>query len=141
MKKLGIIFVLTLSLVSCLSNDPKATSGTGYYGKWTLEKMNVRNENVTVDKLQWQENYDFNTDGTFTKTRIKEGKTTTGNGKFVVKKIDNETNFELTYNEKTDIVGSCLGDLTESLSLNKENSLVSNWQMCDGPGLIYKKSK
>lgn len=141
MKKLGIIFIVMLSLVSCLGTDSKKTNANGYYGKWKLYNMGVRNTNVTVDTLEWQETYDFNTDGTFIKTRIKEDKKTTGSGKFVVKKIDNETNFELTYNEKTDIIGSCLGDLTESLTLNKENLLVSNWQMCDGPGLIYKKSE
>lgn len=130
-----------LSLVSCLGNDSKKTNINDYYGRWTLFNMGVRNTNVTVDKLEWQETYDFNTDGTFMKTRIKEGEKTTASGKFVVKKIDNETNFELIYNKKTDIIGSCLGDLTESLTLNKENLLVSNWQMCDGPGLIYKKSK
>lgn len=142
MKKIGIAFVLMLLFISCSNEKAKSPEPSDYHGKWTLiEVTGFKPANIIFDKLGWQEFYTFNTDKTFVKTRIKDNKTTTVIGKFVMTKIENEMNFELTYNENNDIIGTCSGNLTENLSINKEGLLVNSWQMCDGPGLIYKKSK
>jgi hypothetical protein len=142
MKKTGITFALVLILISCSNDKVKPPKSSDYYGKWTLiEVTGFKPANIIFDKLGWQESYVFNSDATFVKTRTKDNKTTTASGKFVKTKIDNEIHFELTYTENSDIVGSCTGNSTEDLSINKEGLLVNSWLMCDGPGLIYKKSK
>jgi hypothetical protein len=142
MKKIGIILILVLHLISCSNDKAKSPISSDYHGKWKLiEVSGFKPANIVFDKLDWQESYVFNTDKTFIKTRSKDNTTTTATGKYVVTKLDNETHFELTYNESNDIIGSCTGNLTEALSINKEGLLQNSWQMCDGPGLIYKKSK
>ncbi|MEP6805826.1 MAG: hypothetical protein ABI892_14960 [Flavobacterium sp.] len=146
MKKFGIVIILMLSLISCSSEkndaDSKATVLTDYYGKWTLIKMSGSfiNSETTGSKMEWQETYVFNTDGTFTKTRVKNNITTVSSGTFVLTNIDNKTGFALTHKEKSSIIGNCHGDLSEFLSVNQDGLLQSSWQMCDGPGLIYKKA-
>jgi hypothetical protein len=80
MKKMAIVLILALSLISCSSNDKsKASAGSDYYGKWTLVKIsgNKINAETTGSKMEWQENYVFNTDGTFVKTRVADNTTTT----------------------------------------------------------------
>lgn len=142
MKKLGIIFILMLSLISCSKDDTKTPAATDYYGKWTLVKMTTfRTANTIFDKLEWQESYVFNTNGTFVKTRIADNKTITASGTFKTTKSDKGTSFELTYKENSPIIGTCFGNLTESLSINQEGLLVSFWQACDGPGLVYQKAR
>jgi len=140
MKKLGIIFIVIISLISCSKEDNKTPVATDYYGKWTLIKMTTfRTANTIFDKLEWQESYVFNTDGTFVKTRIENNKTTTASGTFKITKTEKETLLGLTYKESSPIIGTCFGNLSESLSVNKEGLLVSFWQACDGPGLVYQK--
>jgi hypothetical protein len=143
MKKMAIVLILTLSLISCSTNDKsKATAVSDYYGKWTLVKIsgNQTNSETTGSKMEWQENYVFNTDGTFIKTRVRDNVTTTSTGTFVIEKKDNTVGFALTHKESSAIIGNCMGDLSEFLSINEDNLLQSSWQMCDGPGLIYKKA-
>jgi len=142
MKKIGIIFIVMLNLVSCSNDDKKSPDASDYHGKWTLIKMTgIKNANVIFDSLEWQETYVFNTDGTFVKTRIKDNKTTIATGNFTMTNADNVKHFELNYKESNAIIGSCFGNLTESLYINTDNLLVGLWQVCDGPGLIYKKLK
>jgi hypothetical protein len=143
MKKIAIVLILILSLISCSSNDKsKASAVSDYYGKWTLVKIsgNKINAETTGSKMEWQENYVFNTDGTFVKTRLADNTTTTSGGTFVIEKKDNTVGFALTHKESSPIIGNCMGDLSEFLSINEDNLLQSSWQMCDGPGLLYKKS-
>lgn len=132
-----------LSIVSCSSADVTSRTISDYNGKWQLIKMSGSriNSETTGTKMQWQETYVFNEDGTFVKTRIADNETKTAVGTFKITKNGQETLFELTYKESNDIIGSCFGNLTENLFINPDNLLVSSWQMCDGPGLIYKKTK
>ncbi|MEO7978698.1 hypothetical protein [Flavobacterium sp.] len=146
MKKFGIVFILMLSLISCSkesnNEESKSTVVNDYYGKWTLIKMSGSfiNSETTGSKMEWQENYVFNTDGTFTKTRVRNNVTTTSIGTFVITTIDDTSGFALKHKESNSIIGNCYGDLSEFLSVNEDSLLQSSWQMCDGPGLIYKKA-
>ena len=143
MKKFGITFILMLSLISCSNEDTNPPLVLDYYGKWQLTEMSgsVINSVTTGPKMYWQEFYVFNTDGTFVKTRIKDNTTTTASGTFSVVTILDETHLELTYSENSTLVGSCYGNLKEDLFINNNNLLVSTWQNCDGPGLVYQKKK
>ena len=132
-----------LSLISCSNEDTNPPLVLDYYGKWQLTEMSgsVINSVTTGPKMYWQEFYVFNTDGTFVKTRIKDNTTTTASGTFSVVTILDETHLELTYSESSTLVGSCYGNLKEDLFINNNNLLVSTWQNCDGPGLVYQKKK
>ena len=132
-----------LSLISCSNEDTNPPLVLDYYGKWQLTEMSgsVINSVTTGPKMYWQEFYVFNTDGTFVKTRIKDNTTTTALGTFSVVTILDETHLELTYSESSTLVGSCYGNLKEDLFINNNNLLVSTWQNCDGPGLVYQKKK
>ncbi|WP_428233115.1 hypothetical protein [Flavobacterium sp.] len=141
MKKLVIICILMLSLVSCSSDNVKSSSSveTEYYGKWTLVKITGNFVTNTTSNMAWKETYIFNTDGTFSKTKTENNTTITAVGTFKITTPPNETLFELNYKESSSIVESCNGHQTENLHLNKDNTLASDWQNCDGWGLIFKK--
>jgi hypothetical protein len=143
MEKIGIIFMLFLSVISCSSDNSHATVISDYNGKWQLVQMSGSfiNSETTGSAMEWQESYVFNTDGTFVKTRVADSKTVTASGTFKITKADDRTQFELTYKENSPIIGSCLGNPSESLFINEDSLLVSSWQACDGPGLQYKKMK
>lgn len=141
MKKITITFILMLSLISCSSDD--ANPSLAYYGKWQLIEMSgsIARSVTTGSEMDWQESYTFNTNGKFVKTRIKNNTTTTVSGTFSISKTSNETHLELTYSESSTLVGSCYGNLKEELFINSNNLLVSTWQNCDGPGLVYQKKE
>ncbi len=143
MKKFGITFILMLSLISCSSDDAKPPLALDYYGKWQLIEMSgsTINSVTTGSEMSWQEFYTFDTNGKFVKTRIKDNTTTTASGTFSVVTILDETHLELTYSVSSVLVGSCYGNLKEDLFINNNNLLVSTWQNCDGPGLVYQKKK
>ncbi|MNQ70400.1 hypothetical protein D3C85_850370 [compost metagenome] len=143
MKNIGIVFILMFCFLSCSNSGADSVVITSYYGKWKLTKRT----GVFILALymegnpQWQEFYDFKTDGTFTKTRVQETTKTFASGKFEIKKNQNETQLNLTYTEDNDIIGNCFGNLSEDLYINSEGLLTSSWQMCDGPGLFYEKMR
>ncbi|EJL59210.1 hypothetical protein [Flavobacterium sp. CF136] len=143
MKKFGITFILMLSLISCSNEDANSSLVSDYKGKWQLIEMSgsTINSVTTGSEMSWQESYVFNTNRTFVKTRIKDNTTTTASGTFSVVTILDETHLELTYSESSTLVGSCYGNLKEDLFINNNNLLVSTWQNCDGPGLVYQKKK
>lgn len=142
MKKITIILILASILVSC-SNNNANTARISYYGKWKLIKMTGRFIPAIhiIGEPEWQEFYVFNTDKTFTKTRIKDKVTTTVSGTFEIINIEKESLLKLSFTENNDIIGSCYGNQKEELFLNSDNLLSSTWQNCDGPGLIYEKTK
>lgn len=143
MKKFGAAFILMLSLISCSGDDANPSLALDYYGKWQLIEMSgsTINSVTTESEMDWQESYVFNTNRTFVKTRIKDNTTTTASGTFSVVKTSDETHFELTYSKSSTLVGSCYGNLKEDLFINSNNLLVSTWQNCDGPGLVYQKKE
>lgn len=130
-----------LSLISCSNDD--ANPSLAYYGKWQLIEMSgsIAHSVTTGSEMDWQESYTFNTNGKFVKTRIKNNTTTTVSGTFSISKTSNETHLELAYSESSTLVGSCYGNLKEELFINSNNLLVSTWQNCDGPGLVYQKKE
>lgn len=132
-----------LSLISCSNEDANPPLVLDYYGEWQLTEMSgsVINSVKMGPEMYWQESYVFNTDGTFVKTRIKDNTTTTASGIFSISETSNEIHFELTYAESSTLVGSCYGNLKEELFINSNNLLVSTWQNCDGPGLVYQKKE
>jgi hypothetical protein len=139
--KYVVILIGFLSIFSSCSKDTAAMNDTGYYGKWTLVKLWVSraNSDTTGIAMEWQEFYLFNTNGTFTKSRERNGIKTTASGSYTVENHSKGVYLELAYPNDSEIIGSCYGNQKEELYFIGNNSLSSTWKSCDGPGLEYKK--
>ena len=136
-----VILIAFLSVFSSCSKDTGAIDNTGYYEKWTLVKMSgsMANSETTGAAMEWQEFYLFNSNGTFTKSRDRNGIKTTISGTYTTANHSDGIYFELVYPNDSELIGSCYGNLKEELYLTASNTLSSTWKNCDGPGLEYKK--
>lgn len=100
---------------------------------------NTANSETTGVAMEWQENYTFNSDGSFTKSRTMNGVKMELSGNYIFTKTENESFLELTYKTDSDIIRSCYGNNKEELYILPNSILSSTWKNCDGPGLEYKK--
>jgi hypothetical protein len=135
------ILVAFFSIFNSCSKDTVATHNTDYQGKWTLIKMSgsMVDSGTTGSAMEWQEFYLFNSNGTFTKSRERNGIKTTISGTYTTTNHIEGFYFELTYPNDSEIIGSCYGNQKEELYITENNTLSSTWKNCDGPGLEYKK--
>lgn len=137
MKKIVLLLVFALTVVSCSNNDADDVAVVSdYYGKWNQ----FAEAPYANDPSSTQFSYQFNKDNTFTKTRNYDNKVTTLSGTFEIKTNENSTVFVLTYKEENFLISSCTGGLTESFTLDKNGHLNDNAGMCDRYGK-YKKAK
>jgi hypothetical protein len=136
-----IILIAFLSVFNSCSKDTGAIDNTVYYGKWNLVKMSgsMANSETTGAAMEWQEFYLFNSNGTFTKSRDRNGIKTIISGTYTTANHSDGIYFELIYPKDSELIGSCYGNLKEELYLTASNTLSSTWKNCDGPGLEYKK--
>lgn len=143
MRHLTIVVAFLSVFCSCTKDNVETTTTTSvdYHGKWTLVKMSgsMLNSESTGTAMEWQEFYLFNNDGTFTKSRVRDGVETTISGTFTTLNHSDGLYLELIYPNDSDLIGSCYGNLKEELYFNSNNTLSSTWRNCDGPGLEYKK--
>ena len=139
MKKLNVLFLLLITIFSCSKDEQ--TSQKTIEGKWKLVQMSgsIPNSETTGTKMEWQESYIFNNDGTFKKSRQRNGIDTEIMGTYQLIDSNNEKIIELTYSKENEIIGSCQSKLKESMVFENENVFFSTWSYCDGPGLKYKK--
>lgn len=141
MKKIIAIVIFCISLHSCIKEQEVNGSKENFNGKWTLSRMSSSRPNTetTGEAMVWQESYTFSKDSTFTKTRVENAKSTTVSGTFSFKKETDGEYLILTHAKKTELIGSCMGNLQEILYFSDKNTLSSTWKNCDGPGLEYNK--
>lgn len=140
MKKLTILIVLFSILVSFSSDDDSSLNT--YEGKWQLIEMSgsTPNSKTTGSEMDWQEFYLLNTDGTFKKSRDKDGVVTEVTGTYNIIDSSDEMQLEFIYETGNEIIGTCSSDLLkEEMHFQSENIFFSTWQQCDGPGLKYEK--
>jgi hypothetical protein len=90
--------------------------------------------------MEWQETYRINADGTFQKSRDRDGIITEVSGTYNLINNSNEPLLELSFNSESTIVGSCISNTKETMSLKSETIFLSSWNACDGPGLKYEKT-
>ncbi len=141
-----ILTFLISALISCSpDNDIKSDheiEGEQCPEKWQLTMMTGNIANVppsTGSDMEWQEWYVLYPNDTFTKTRERDNVITEENGTYAMVSLSDGEYFELTYDSDNDIIGNCVIEAVEVLTINSEDELVSTWQACDGPGLFYKK--
>ncbi|QED37656.1 hypothetical protein FK178_07910 [Antarcticibacterium arcticum] len=151
MKNLILLFVLSTVLSSCSTDaDEISLNKEDIYGKWNLVKMtgSFGNSLTTGEDMEWQESYNFNRDGTFIKSRSRDGELTEAAGTFVITENDSQFNdplinfsIEIEFSNSNSIAASCYsGGMKEELYFRGDR-MLSNYHACDGPGLEYKKSK
>jgi len=140
MKK-RILFLITIAVIFSCNKSDDINKETELFGNWKLIRMtgNIPNSETTGSEMDWQETYLFKTDGTFQKSRDRNGVITEISGTFSLINSTNERFLELIFNNESGIIGSCNSDLKEEMLFTSENTLSSTWQNCDGPGLEYEK--
>ncbi|SDR99586.1 hypothetical protein SAMN04488553_1219 [Gramella sp. MAR_2010_147] len=111
--------------------------------KWELFKMSIgmqADSELTGEDMRYQENYIFESDSTFSKTRIQDSTETIVRGTYSIKNQNDEQLILLTFYEENSLIGNCSTEPVEYLNLHLDTqTLFSNWWACDGPGLYYKQ--
>jgi hypothetical protein len=130
------LFLIACTLASCTKEfDPNK-----FPQEWKLVTMTTNmmiSPIVTTGAdMAWQETYTLNSDGTFTKSRTRDGIITDASGTFVYKEILNYNNFELSFVTGIPLVSSCYSG-KEILVVKSETELQGTWSACDGYGLEY----
>ncbi|WP_375436394.1 hypothetical protein [uncultured Hymenobacter sp.] len=144
MKNARLLFLFLAPLVSCQKEDLVEAPATPYPQAWQLVKLTgqIPNYIKTGADLPWQETYVFQADSTFTKTRQQGQQIAEARGTFSVRNFSDGQYTILTYAAANSLIGSCTTQaLQETLVFRANDTLVSTWQACDGPGLEYKKVK
>ena len=139
-----LLLVMILLFTSCSKDeqaiDTQDFSLKEFPQKWKLVKMtgNFQGSETTGQNMSWQENYIFNADGSFLKTRNENGESTSAGGYYSFH--EQEQAFILNYNKSNPLIGNCTSESKEYLYFDENKAyLLSNWWACDGPGLFYER--
>lgn len=145
MKKCLLGLLGSVFLMGCTSDDLTLKDTVLQFSsqKWLLVEMtgSMVNSSSTGEDMAWQEYYIFNPDGSFIKSRERDGTVLEATGTFEVVEFDNDEGdyLELSYTSGEELVGSCWSsELTELLRFDTDNILYNTWMACDGPGLYYE---
>ncbi|UZO81052.1 hypothetical protein NBT05_00915 [Aquimarina sp. ERC-38] len=145
MKVFIVLFQMLLIIGACSEKTEEEAQNFDLKAEqqeWSLFKMtgNTPNSETTGNQMSWQEIYEINNNGSFTKIRNRDGNITEASGTYEIKEENEGRALLLMYDQKNPIIGNCTGDTTEYLSIYKD-ILQSSWFACDGPGLFYKRTK
>lgn len=140
MKKILVLLVGVIVLLSCSDNDDKIDS-INFPQKWQLKKMSGQFHNSEIEgiEMEWQEIYTLNDDGTFNKLRERNNVISEVTGTFVFLELLDGKFLILTHQADNELIGSCLNKLEEELWVKSNNKMIGTWQNCDGPGLEYER--
>ena len=144
MKKALLFSLLLAALGACQKQGPVTVAAAPYPQTWQLVQFTGQTPGypLTGADLPWQETYVFQADGTFRKTRQQSDQRVEARGTFSVQDLPDGRYAVLAYAAASPIIGSCTASaLIETLAFQADETLVSTWQACDGPGLAYKKVK
>jgi len=136
-----ILFLMIIGvLFSCNNNDENDTENE-LVGNWKLIQMtgSIPNSETSGAEMDWQETYVLNANGTFLKSRDRDGITTEVSGTYNFINNSNEPLIELNFDTESEIIGSCTSNMKETMNLQSETIFLSSWEACDGPGLKYEK--
>jgi hypothetical protein len=143
----GIFLIIALFVLSCSwQNDEVVAlnfSATDRPQEWELYQMTDNTgKALRGENMPWRENYIFQSDSVFVKSRRTEEGVVSGAGTFKIEIVNYETGILLTYPEASGIIGTCGEEKQEYLNLSSDKiTLVSSWWACDGPGLFYRRTK
>jgi len=139
MKKQILFLMIIGILCSCSKNEINLENQI--IGNWKLIQMSgtIPNSETTGTEMDWQETYLLNTDGTFQKSRNRDGVITDISGTYKLINNSTESLLELNFNSESEIIGSCTSNTKETMNIQSETIFLSSWNACDGPGLKYEK--
>ncbi len=137
-----ILLFMTIAILSSCNKEDDGNPESELTGNWKLIEMSgsIPNSETTGSDMEWQENYLLNTNGTFLKSRERDGITTEESGNFMFEELSDGKYLMLTYATDNEIIGNCTSELTEVLRLRSDSTLFGTWSACDGPGLVYEKT-
>ncbi|MEO2071860.1 MULTISPECIES: hypothetical protein [Zunongwangia] len=143
------VFILLVMLILNSCSDDKENrelqnlSFNEFPQEWELVKItgSIPGYEITNDEIEMQEIYVFESDGSFSKTRIENQKETSFGGHYILS--EDKKSIQLMYDESNPIIGNCSSDENiENLYIDEEDQfLLNNWWACDGPGLYYQRVK
>ena len=143
MKKLIFLTLFSCIFFSCKKDtcNDMVFDQNNYPQKWKLIEMaeNFQTKVTTGANMPWQESYVLDTNGTFIKTRLQDGLTSGGTGRFTILEDANGKYIQLKYDTLNNIIGSCY--LQEEYLRFVADKLISSWAACDGPGLTYQRTE
>ena len=141
MKKQILFLMIIGILFSCDKNDDDINLETEIIGNWELIQMtgSIPNSETTGTDMEWQETYQLNNDGTFQKSRDRDGVITEISGTYNIIDLSDGKYLEFIFNDESQIIGSCYSGLKDEMFFQSENIFSSTWSACDGPGLVYEK--
>lgn len=142
MKHTLLFPLLLATLGSCQKEEIVEARTTAYPQTWQLVKLTSSWTNTvqTGTALPWQEQYVFQADSTFIKTRQQGGQLLDAHGTFSVRTSASGPYTILTYNAANNLIGSCTTrQLQEHLFFKANDTLVNTWEACDGPRLEYQQ--
>lgn len=145
MKYILLLLTFLGSLFSCSAdsdmNSEKSNAEQGQKAnEWKLIKMSgsFKGSETTGSEMSWQETITLNPDGTFVKTRIQDNEEQKATGTYEYVTLSDGKYLELNHEVQSDLVASCTSATKELLRVEENDQLIGTWQMCDGPGLVYK---
>lgn len=139
MKKYICLIGFVVAILSC-SKDKSPFDSMRFPQKWKLVQISSEMGIVSSgEDMEWQETYELQADGTFTKTREKNAEIVSASGTFSYEEFSDDPYLVLMYNSESPIIGNCSAEAKEELAVKEDLSLVSTWQACDGPGLVYER--
>lgn len=139
-----LIALIALFTLSCNKDSEvqRVCDPNVFPQKWQLVKMsgNIPNSTTTGQSMEWQEQYLFNSDGTFNRKRQQKNNSSfESKGKYEIVTKSHEIFYILTYTEGNILPGSCYSDSLEHLMIISSGKLQNTWSTCDGPGLEYTR--
>src|SRR5690606_33190757 len=103
-------------------------------GEWKLVRTSALGMVQTGAEMEWQETYLLRADGTFKKTRVRDGETLTAEGTYNIENVvpiqgdEIVARIAMVYPEANPIIATCYSDkLEEDLFFRTEDLMVSNW--------------
>ena len=141
MKKQTLFLMVIGVLFSCNKNDDSINLESEIIGSWKLIQMtgSIPNSETTGSEMDWQETYQLNSNGTFQKSRERDGVVTEVSGTYNLTDNSKEQLLELNFNSESEIIGSCTSNIKETMIFQSETIFYNSWNNCDGPGLKYEK--
>lgn len=137
-----ILFLLMIGFLCSCNKSDDFNMETEVIGNWKLIQItgSFPNSLTTGTEMDWQETYRLFIDGTFQKSRNRNGIIIEVSGTYNLITNPNETLLELNFNIESEIVGSCISTTKETMRLQSKTIFLSSWNACDGPGLKYEKT-
>jgi len=136
-------------VLSCTEDN--APASFDLEGSWAISKIVVGwgQPDRAGAEIPFTDTYTFDADGTFMRNRVDGEIDRVASGVYEVSETQESDpsihlfRVNLTYHTGSDLASNChsVGDEAnrESLVVLEDHSLLTTWQMCDGPGYYYER--